>query len=99
MKAETKEGNEILSIIEAVEVLSMGAVGIIELNIRELESKAAELDRREKGCGWCVDGHTFECDWFDKDGNREMVGKAHMWVDADYCPVCGKKLKSEESGE
>lgn len=53
-----------------------------------------------KGCAWCnrTDGYDrFECCLINNDGNT-LVTRDHMVVScvADYCPVCGRRLESED---
>lgn len=67
-------------------------VSIPRSRLDDLEFYKAELEKREKGCSWCEDEHAFSCDWFDKNGNQEVSRGIFMYVDADYCPVCGKKI-------
>lgn len=74
-------------------------VSISRRELDDLNFYKKELEQREKGCSWCDDSHTFSCDWFDKDGNQESSHGLMMYVDAEFCPVCGKRITENYGDE
>jgi len=49
-----------------------------------------------KLCGWCNKGYRFEFNWIDEEGST-ITTQDHIVIGgiANYCPVCGKKIKGE----
>jgi hypothetical protein len=59
--------------------------------LKQLEAKAQELDRREKGVS-VIKRKYSSGEVYDYCGNCEIV----VWMDEVYCPTCGTKLLWDE---
>jgi hypothetical protein len=57
--------------------------------------------RKKNDCGWCnrKDGYDrIECTLIDHEGNSLAVDHMIVSCEADYCPVCGRRMPSEQTG-
>lgn len=66
---------------------------IFEQTYETVEITEGEVIENE--CGWCNKGYRFEFNWIDDNGNTITTNDNMVIGDvADFCPMCGKKLRT-----
>lgn len=81
---------------------AMGAKGYYQA-VRQMAQAVPQWDTESGsgGCAWCKKyskPENWECCIVGDSGNLVTVGDANalIWTSADFCPVCGRKLKKDD---
>ena len=69
----------------------------IRMVMERLAEYEDEAEQREKGCGWCTKWakkpENWECTVLKDNGKTVTTPSGYiMSTEAEYCPVCGRKL-------
>lgn len=100
--AEWVDRNDNVFINAPAALQVMAAKGYYQA-VQRMAQTVPQWDERpgSDGCGWCkkyTKPENWECCVVGDSGTLVAVGDANalIWTSADFCPVCGRKLRKDD---